>query len=154
MSSCERTAWIRLVTILVVFVPYFWLVGTLFAHEDAVRAKTIYVLFVIAAVAHGVLNGIAQAISGTVLGKPIKDERDRAIEALALRIAYYTLISLILGALGTLATLGFLSPPNELGRIPVPSFVLTSQYTFCSCVLSEALRHVVQVLLYRKAAWS
>jgi hypothetical protein len=154
MSPCERTAWIRLGTILLVFIPYFWIVGTLFAHDAAPRAKAVYVLFIVAAIAHGVLGGVVQAIANLVFGKPIQDERDRAIEALSLRVAYFALISLLMGALGTLAVLGFLSPPNELGRIPVPTFVMTSQYTFCSCVLTEALRHLVQVLSYRKTAWS
>jgi hypothetical protein len=154
MSSSERTAWIRLVSIPLVFGPYFWLVGGLFSHEDVLRAKTIYVLFLGASIVHGVLNGIAQAISNVALGKDLQDERDRAIESLALRVAYFALISLLLGALGTLAVLGFLTPTNETGRISVPSFVMTSQYVFCSCVLAEALRHIVQVLSYRRVAWT
>ena len=154
MSSSERTAWIRLVTILLVFGPYFWLVAGLFAHEDVLRAKTIYVLFLGACVVHGVLNAFAQALSNVALGKDVQDERDRAIESLALRVAYFALISLLMGAFGTLAVLGFFTPANEAGRIAVPSFVMTSQYAFCSCVLAEALRHVVQVLSYRKASWS
>jgi hypothetical protein len=153
MSSSERSAWIRLVTILIVFAPYFGFVAWSFS-QDVARAKTIYVVFIIAAVVHGLLNGIGQVVAATIFGKEVADERDRAIEALALRVAYYVLISLLLGALATLAALGFLTVPTPLGKITVPTFVMTSQYVFCAVVVAELTRHVVQVICYRKAAWA
>jgi hypothetical protein len=153
MSPVERTAWIRLVSILIVFVPYFGFVSLLFAHGDAL-AKPLYVAFVVAAVLHGLVNGIAQIAAQAVFGKEVIDERDRAIEALSLRIAYYTLISLVLGALGTLATLGFLTPPGPTGKIAVPTFIVTSQFVFCCVVIAELSRHLTQVFCYRKEAWA
>ena len=153
MSTSERSAWIRLVTILIVFIPYFASVGWLFAQDHAI-ARPIYIAFIAAAVLHGILNGVGQIAAVTIFGREISDERDRSIEALALRVAYYVLISLLLGALATLATLDFLTVPTAGGTIAVPSFVVTSQSVFCAVVFAELTHHVVQVACYRKAAWS
>jgi hypothetical protein len=147
MSPCERTAWIRLVSILLVFVPYFGFVALLFSHGDAL-IRPLYLAFLVAAVLHALVNGIAQVAAQAVFGREMRDERDRAIEALSLRVAYYALICLLLGALATLATLGFLTPPS-FGTIPVPTFTVTSQYVFCCVVAAELARHLAQVFCYR-----
>ena len=150
MSSSERAAWIRLVSILLVFGPYFAFVVLLFAHDDPI-ARSLYLAFIVAAVLHGLVNGIAQTAAQAVFGRAIADERDRQIAAISLRVAYYLLITLLLGALSTFAALGFMTPPTAFGAIPVPSFVVTSQFVFCAVVVAELSRHVAQVCCYRRS---
>ena len=151
MSSTERSAWIRIGSMLIVFVPYFLHVLRLF-HEDGPIGRQICVAFLVAALAHGVLNAIGQSALVLIFGKPMRDERDAAIDAVSLRISYFTLISLVIGALSTIAFLGAITRPSATGGILLPAFALTSQYVFFSFVVAEALRHVTQVVCYRREA--
>jgi len=152
MSPRQRSAWIRLASILVVFVPYFVYVLKLFDSGQPI-GRPLCVAFLLAAAAHAVFNGVAQGISSSPLfGCEFSDERDRAIDALSLRIAYYTLIVLLLAALSTFASVGFLTVPSEDGTIPMPGNLITSQFVFFCVVLAEASRHVTQVWCYREGA--
>jgi hypothetical protein len=151
MSPNERSAWVRLTSLLIVFIPYFVYVWGLFK-SGGDFAQSICVAFMIAAIAHGTLNGIAQGVMGSVLGCVMRDERDRKIDALSLRVAYYTLLVLVLSALSTIAAVGFLTPPAEIMRFREPNFSVTSQYVFLCIVAAEALRHLTQVYWYRKEA--
>ena len=152
MSPRQRSAWIRLASILVVYIPYFLYALKLFDSGQPI-ARPLCVAFLVAAVAHGVFNGVAQTISSLPLfGCELSDERDRAIDALSLRVAYFTLIVLLLGALSTLAALGFFTIPSPTGMIAMPGYSLTSQYVFFCVVLAEASRHVTQVWCYRQGA--
>jgi hypothetical protein len=152
MTSRQRSAWIRLASILVVFIPYFLYVLKLFESGQPI-GRPLCVAFLVAALAHGLLNGVAQGISSSPLfGREFSDERDRAIDALSLRIAYYVLIVLLLVALSTLAALGFFTVASEDGTIPMPGYSATSQFVFVCVVLAEASRHVTQVWCYRRGA--
>ncbi len=151
MSPYERNAWIRLVAIVVVFVPYFGSVAWLFDH-DAASPRLLCVAFLAAGVAHGLLTGGGQLLAQAFFGREFADERDRAIEALALRVAYFVLITLVLGSLSTLATVGLLSPP--LGAWLADPRVLPAacELAFGAVVAAEAARHATQVACYRRDA--
>ena len=149
MSSRERIAWIRLVSLVVVFVPYIAYVGALFA-ADAARARPLSIAFVAASVAFLVVNAVGEAILRTSNPCRPRDERDRAIENVSMRTAYVALVVLVLGAISTFEVLGVMTPPSTDGRIPVPGWALTSQFAFVSVVVAEALRSVTQVVCYRR----
>jgi|GEM_PF-1008254 len=153
MPSREINAWIRLATILIVYVPYFGYVLALFRGSEAV-GRPLCLAFVAAAFAHGVIGGVAEAVAQIVQGKAPVDERDRAIEALSLRVAYFALISLVMTAFGCIALLGAISEPSAAGTILLPGFPATSQFVFFCFVCAEALRHAVQLFCYRRAVWS
>lgn len=153
MSPRERNTWIRLASILIVFVPYFMHVVRLFQGEGPI-SKALCIAFLGAALAHGILDALGQLASRLVFGREMRDERDAAIDALSQRIAYFTLISLILGALSTIAFLGVLTPLPAEGKILQPTYATTSQFVFFCFIAAEALRHGVQLALYRRAAWA
>jgi hypothetical protein len=152
MPSRELNAWIRLIVILVVYIPYFAYVLELFRGAGPV-GRPLCLAFVGAAIAHAAIAGVAQAAARIVHGVEQVDERDRAIEALSLRVAYVALISLVMTALGTIALIGAASEPSAVGTILLPGFSATSQFVFLCFVCAEALRHVVQLFCYRRGAW-
>lgn len=86
MSPLERSAWICLASIIVVFVPYFIYVLHVFERDGAI-AQPILVAFVVAGIAHGILNRIAQALMAVRFGITRRDERDAAIDARSMRVA-------------------------------------------------------------------
>ena len=151
MSPSERNAWIHLGSILVVFIPYFMHVARLFEAGGPV-AKAICIAFIGAALAHAVLNVVGQTVVAVLFGRQTRDERDSAIDGWSLRVAYFSLITLLLGALGTFAFIGAVSVPSAAGRILLPTFSATSQYVFFAFVVAEALRHATRVVCYRYAA--
>ena len=153
MSSTERSAWVRLGSLLVVFVPYFLYVLRLFQDDGPVGRATC-LAFLGAALTHGVLNALGQFALFLAFGKPLHDERDAAIDALSLRVSYFTLITLLLGALSTMALLGAITMPSSADTIALPGFSVTSQFVFVCIVAAEALRHVTQVFCYRREAFA
>jgi hypothetical protein len=153
MSPRERSAWIRLASILIVFVPYFLHVLRLF-ESDGPIGRRVCIAFIVAAIAHAILNGVAQAIDRIAFGARRTDERDAAIDAISLRVAYFSLTSLVLLALSTMAFLGAIAPVSATGRILLPGFALTSQFVLFCCVAAEVARHATQLACYRREASS
>lgn len=153
MSSTERSAWIRLGSLLIVFVPYFLYVLRLF-QDDGLIGRATCVAFLVAALTHGVLNALGQFALWLAFGKQMHDERDAAIDAISLRVSYFTLITLVLCALSTFALLGAITTLSSTGRILLPGFAVTSQFVFLCIVAAEALRHGAQVFCYRRAAFA
>jgi hypothetical protein len=151
MSSTERSAWVRLGSTLIVFVPYFQYVLRLFQTDEPVGRATC-VAFLVAALSHGVLNGLGEFALYLMFGKALRDERDAAVDAISLRVAYFTLISLVLGALTTMVFLGAITPTSSKGTILLPGFAMTSQFVFFSFVVAEVARHATQVFCYRREA--
>lgn len=153
MSSTERSAWIRLASLSIVFVPYFVYVLGLFEAEGPV-GRAICIAFLAAGLAHGALDALGQTALFFAFGKPMHDERDAAIESMSLRVSYFALIALLLGALSTMAFLGAIERPSAGGTIVLPGFAVTSQFVFLCIVAAEALRHATQVFCYRREAFA
>jgi hypothetical protein len=151
MGWRERSAWICLVSTCVIFGVYFWFVARTFAHGQAV-AQPVLVAFLVACVAFAIVVGSVHALSALLFGMQRADERDAAINASALRVAYYFLIACIFTAFPVVALLGALQPAAPDGRIWVPGFSITSQVVLFCCVAAEALRFAVQVVAYRRDA--
>lgn len=78
---------------------------------------------------------------------------DGAIDARSLRVAYFTLITLVFLVLGTIAFLGAITRPTAAGTILLPQYSLTSQYVFFCFASTEVVRHATQVICYRREAW-
>ncbi len=133
--------------------PYFIYVVRVFERNGPI-AQAILVAFLVAAVLHGVVNGGAHILMAVRYGAARGDERDAAIDARSLRVAYFALISLVMMGLSTIAFVGAISTPSSEGRIWVPTFSVTSQFVLFCFIVAEALRYLTQVICYRREAWA
>lgn len=149
MSPRELSAWIRLASILIVFVPYVAYVFRVFAAREPV-AHALSVAFVAASIAFLIVIAVAEGLTRSLHVCLPGDERDRAIDRYGMRVAYVALVVLLLGAISTQAVLGFLTPPRVDGTIAVPTYPVASQFAFISVVIAEALRQLTQLVCYRK----
>jgi hypothetical protein len=148
MSFREKSAWICLITTVVVFVPYFAYVFLLFAHRD-LSVGSYVGAFIAAVVWQVVLNVGAQIAVSIRSGPEPKDERDVAIEAKAYRNAYIALVSL--GWSVPFFSLPFSAALGQTGLPLVKAcLVLTSQFLLLSFVVAEALKYLTQVVCYRR----
>ncbi len=153
MSPRERNAWIHLLAILVVFVPYFHFVLQTFMHQEAV-GRPVLLALIVAAIAYTLLSVLGQAVNQVAFGKPLSDERDATIDARSLRVAYFTILSLVMTALGIMALLGVVQSPSPAGLIWLPTFSVTSQFVFFCFVVAEVLRYATQIACYRHEAFA
>lgn len=87
MSFRERSAWVTLVVLLAVYIPYFTRISHL-AERGTLSFPTLVDLFVSALVLQIIVAVIAQIAISIGTRHEAKDERDRAIEAKAFRNAY------------------------------------------------------------------
>ena len=148
MSPRERSACIHLASLLIVFVPYFAHVAERFAH-GVTTARPLMIEFVGALVVYLILNGLMHAIAAIAFGQPLHDERDAAIEARSLRVAYGTVLGLSWTALAITLFIGIVQTPSDAGLVWLPTFTLTSQYLLFSFLVAEALRYGTQLFCYR-----
>ena len=103
MSFREKSAWISLVLIVLVFGPYFWLVGRSFTGVGHVHAGTQFALITLFVVLEIVVH-IAIAIQSPRDARAPKDERETLIDLMATRTAFYVLF---VGALFSIFTMHF-----------------------------------------------
>src|SRR5262249_55821699 len=86
-SFREKSAWISLGVILVVFVPYFLNVFRLFASRT-LNAGAVMGLFIAAPIFTIALQVVLHVACAILSPPEVTDERDRAIELKSFRIAY------------------------------------------------------------------
>lgn len=150
MSLREKSAWICLITTVVVFVPYFTYVFRLFGRHDHSVGSYIGA-FVAAVFWQIILNAGAQIYITIRGGEQPKDERDVAIEAKAYRNAYIALVSLVwtvpFVSLPVSAATGQLGVPLLMGQL-----LLVSQLVLLSFVLAEVAKYLTQVVGYRRGS--
>ena len=135
MSFREKSAWISLVLIVLVFGPYFWLVGQSFAGQTHVHGGTQFALILLFVVLEIVLH-IAVAIQSPRDAEAPSDERDNLIDLRATRVAFYVMFG---GALISIFTLQF----------PVSVWTL-SQFVLFSSVVAELVKFGSQIVFYRR----
>jgi len=135
MSFREKSAWISLVLIVLVFGPYFWLVGRSFAGGDHVHAGTQFGLIVLFIVLEIVVH-IAIAIQSPRDAQAPIDEREDLIDLRATRVAFYILFG---GALLSIFTMHF--------RMTVWGL---SQCVLFSIVVAELVKFSSQIVFYRR----
>ena len=133
MSFREKSAWISLVLILLVFGPYFWLVGRSFTGGEHVLAGSQFGLIVVFIVLEIVVNIAIQ--SPRDAQAPI-DEREDLIDLRATRVAFYVLFG---GALMSIFTMHF--------RLTV---WMLSQCVLFTIVIAELVKFSSQIVFYRR----
>jgi hypothetical protein len=135
MSFREKSAWISLVLILLVFGPYFWIVGRALTGQAHVHAGTQFALIGLFFVLEIVLH-VAIAIQSPRDARAPKDEREDFIDLKATRSAFYVLL---VGALLSIFTMHF--------RINV---WILSQCVLFSVVVAELVKFASQIAYFRR----
>ncbi len=149
MSFREKTAWVGLVSTLLVFVPYFLYVFGLAAKGDLNPGLVAgaFVALVLFSTVLGIASGILVAV--TSKDEP-KDERDAAIDARAYRFAYLVLAALCFTAVGAVSVLTLVRPALPSARVLAPMFI--GQVFLLCFVTAESIRYLTQALAYRRGA--
>ena len=139
MSFREKSAWISLVSILAVFIPFFWNSYRQFTGQVAASDATYVAFGLLAAfvVLEIVLHAVI-AIQSPRDARSPKDERERLIEMRATRVAFQVLV------VGALAAVGAI----HLTR----SAWVIAQVVLLAIVLAELVKFGGQVLLFRRDA--
>lgn len=144
MCTNERLAWVCLVSIAVVYIPYFsFLVYAV--QNSSLHLAVVMVAFVGAIIAQTFITVIPAVIVGMLDRKQVTDERDIAIRHRASTLAYVCLISCVL----ILVTGGSMLRPifPLLG-----DGVFIGQLGLLCVVISELANYGVQVFEYRRTA--
>jgi hypothetical protein len=135
MSFREKSAWISLLLIVLVFGPYFWLVGRSFMGLAHVHAGTQFALITLF-VALEIALHIAIALQSPRDARAPKDEREILIDMRATRVAFYVLFG---GALFAIFTMHF--------RLNVWQL---SQMVLLAIVIAELVKFATQIVLFRR----
>ncbi len=151
MSWRERSAWISLLSTVVIFAVYFWWVAGQFGAE-VTRARPLLLAFLAAGIIYSVIVIALQLASGLVFGLQAADERDNAIAAKAARIAYYFLLTCIYTGFTGIALLAAIQAPSAQGTVLLPTFSFVTQAVLFLCISAEVLRCTVTVVCYRRGA--
>jgi hypothetical protein len=145
MSFREKSAWICLLTTLVVFIPYFSTVFGL-VEGGGLTVGALVTAFAGATVFLIVLNVVAH-IAAAALGRPeAADERDIAIGFTAFRNAYFTIGSSVF--LVMLAAMVL----DASSRSEPFVWAIASQLLLLCFVLAEVAKYLTQVICYRGGA--
>jgi hypothetical protein len=135
MSFREKSAWISLVLILLVFGPYFWMVGRTLTGADHVHAGTQFALIGLFFVLEIVLH-VAIAVQSPRDARAPKDEREDVIDLKATRTAFYVLL---VGALLSIFTMHFRT-----------TVWIMSQCVLFSVVVAELVKFASQIAYFRR----
>ena len=135
MSFREKSAWVSLILIVLVFGPYFWLVGRSFAGMGHVHAGTQFALIGLFVVLEIVVH-IAIAVQSPRDARAPKDEREMLIDLMATRMAFYVLFA---GALFAIFTMHFRFNVWQL-----------SQVMLLAIVIAELVKFARQIVLFRR----
>jgi len=139
MSFREKSAWISFVTILLVFVPFFWnsyrqFQGAVTGREGVTTAFALLLTFVVLEI---VLHLIV-AIRAPQEAKTPRDEREQLIDMRATRVAFYVLL------VGAMAGVGMVHLTSRAWVI--------QQVVLLAVVVAELVRFGGQILLFRRDA--
>jgi small-conductance mechanosensitive channel len=138
MSFREKSAWISLVLILVMFGAYFRTVSQVVSGETSRASASDWMLgLVLGFLVLEVVFHLAIAIQSPRDARAPKDERERLISLKATRIAYFVLM---IGALLSLFSYWHL----EMGAWS------TSQHVFLSIVFAEFVKFAAQIVFFRR----
>lgn len=139
MSFREKSAWISFVTILAVFIPFFW--NSYRQYQGAVSGRdavsTAFMLLA-AFVVLEILLHVALAIRAPKEARSPRDERERLIDLRATRVGFYVLL------VGALASVGMVHLTSRAWVI--------QQVVLLAIVLAELVRFGGQIVLFRRDA--
>ena len=142
MSFREKSAWISLVSLVVVFGTYFSYIGMVMAGLARNRFALFLVMVAVFVIAEVVLHLVIATQSPRDARTP-KDEREQLIELKATRTAFYVLLVSAFGSIGTVHLR--LSDPDD-------HLWLMMQAILFSIVFAEAVKFARQIVLYRRDA--
>jgi hypothetical protein len=135
MPFREKSAWISLVLILVVFGPYFWFVGRALAGRTHVHFGTQFALIGLFVVLEIVLH-LAIAVQSPGDARAPRDERENLVDLKATRMAFYVLFA---GVVTSILSLHY----------PISVWVL-SQFVLFSVVAAELVKFGSQIVFFRR----
>jgi hypothetical protein len=142
MSFREKSAWISLVLLLIVFGAYFSYIGLVLAGVARNRWALFLVMAAVFLIAEVVLHIVIATQSPRDARTP-KDEREQLIELRATRTAFYVLLVSAFASIGTVHLR--LSDPDD-------RLWLMMQAILFSIVFAEAVKFARQIVLYRQDA--
>lgn len=142
MSFREKSAWVCLISTLVVFVPYFLMVAIIDA-AGALKMGAIVGLLVAAIFFQGAIAAAAMIAVAIRSGADTADERDRAIDLRAFRNGYFVLSVSLVSAICVM----IFAPPSWASHLTLP---LASQVFFGCFVAAEVVKYSTQVVSYRR----
>jgi hypothetical protein len=145
----EKSAWITLGVLLVVFIPYFTFIVRLFAAEHLL-AGAVLGAFVAATIFMILLEAVFHIALGIFSRSEPQDERDRAIELKSFRVAYGILAVTAFCAIGAIVVLAL--PYAALPGVPWLAPVFLSQVFFLCFVLAEVGKYLTQAICYRRGS--
>ena len=139
MSFREKSAWISFLSILGVFIPFFWNSYRQFSGQvDGPTALSVAVWLLVAFVVLEIVLHAAVAMQAPSDARSPRDERERLIEMRATRVAFQVLV---VGALAGVATIHF-----------TRSAWAIQQVVLLAIVLAELVKFGGQIVLYRRDA--
>jgi hypothetical protein len=144
LSFREKSAWISLASLVIVFGIYFWNVARVLAgHSPLAPIVPLFFSLIAALIVAEVVLHLAIAIQSPKEARTPKDEREWSIELKATRVAFFVLMA---GALVSIWTLHLrLSDPSEHPW-------LMAHCVLFSLVLAGLVKFAMQVVLYRRDA--
>jgi uncharacterized membrane protein len=137
MSFREKSAWISLLSMILIYGSYFWSASYSTTHSGAVRFGGLLGTVVLLVVVQIILT-IAVAIFAPKDAKAPRDERDRLIDLRATRFAYAALATSVAFA----CFFGAFNPP----------IIFNTNALLFLLVLAEMLRSGCQIVQYRRGA--
>lgn len=151
MSFKEKSAWISLVSTLLIFGYYFYHVFGLtnLPTEEAksviagLALKAIILIIIVESVFHGMLS-----MTNRKAAERGADERDKSIELQATSYSYWVLTIGVMFCLGRMVILEFNPEFSEHRSFQMP--FLTVHILLFSFILSEVIRFAGQIVLYRR----
>ncbi len=147
MSFREKSAWLCLITTIVVFVPYFTYVMRLLNRAELTAAAL--VMPFIAAVFFQTVFLIGASIAISIRSKEEKrDERDVMIELKAFKYAYYVFACFIFMGVGLVFLFDVVAAPTLHGQKLISAFL--SQVVLFCFVAAEIAHYLIQVVSYRR----
>ncbi len=139
MSFREKSAWVSFVTILAVFIPFFWnsyrqYQGEISGRDAVGTAFTLLTTFV----ALEILLHVVLALRAPKEARTPRDEREQLIDMRATRVGFYVLL------VGALAAVGMVHLTSRAWVI--------QQVVLLAIVLAELVRFGGQIVLFRRDA--
>ena len=142
ISFREKSAWISLLLLLVVFGAYFSYIGMVLAGLARNRFELFLVMVAVFIIAEVALHLVIVTRSPNE-ARTAKDEREQLIELKATRTAFYVLLVSAFGSIGTVH-LPMGDPDDRLW--------LMMQGVLFSIVLAEGVKFARQIVLHRRDA--
>lgn len=149
ISFREKSAWACAVSIIAVFVPYFFHVFRLFERQE-LTAVSILPMFVGAVVVQVALLVAAHIVFAIRAKQEPKDERDSAIEAKSFHSAYFVCGFFAFFGMGWVIMYTIAVGSAAAARVLTP--ITISQMVLFCFVMAEVTKYLTQAISYRRGS--